>query len=50
MEKTILTILILFISILANSQSKIEAYGYVIEGRIENNDTLLHVSIKEIVN
>ncbi|MFC2086417.1 DUF4294 domain-containing protein [Bacteroidota bacterium] len=49
MERLTVIILTLFISVLANSQSKIEAYGYVMEGRIEDNDTILHVNIKEII-
>lgn len=49
MKKLTVIILILFISILANSQSRIEAIGYVIEGRIVDNDTILHINIKEII-
>lgn len=49
MNKLILLISSLLFSIILNAQSKIETYGYVVEGMVIDNDTVYHVNIKEVV-
>ena len=49
MKRLILIISVFIIAANANSQIKIETYGYVIERKIIGNDTVLHVNIKEVI-
>ena len=46
--KLLITFLVLFASTIF-AQHKVEAFGYVVEGRIEDNDTVFYVNIKEVV-
>ncbi|NOZ45406.1 MAG: DUF4294 domain-containing protein [Chlorobi bacterium] len=49
MKKIILLSTFLFLVLFANSQIRVEAYGYIVEGKINDNDTTLHVNLKEVI-
>lgn len=49
MKIKLLILLLVLTSSITVGQTRIEAIGYVIEGRIVDNDTILHVNIKEII-
>ena len=48
MKKTAVLIILIIFFLSGHSQIKVETYGYIVEGSINENDTTYKVNIKEV--